>query len=358
MIQHIVEDYSLDSGGIRTVVKNLHTQVKLPNIVVSPNKEAEDQGMALFNRVGPWCYSKDLKSLLFDLMEAKDSIYHIHGVWMYPQYLAVKLALKHKLPFVLSPHGMYESWLWEQSYLKKKLYFKAMVARRFSKASVLHAITQQEQDTLRDMFGKGMRIETIPNLIPTVDLPKISLKPGETEEKYILFLGRLHPVKGIDLLIKAFASLPNKKLRLKIAGPFNEYQETLSALVEELGISDKVDFLGMVLGDEKFRLYSQAHVFAAPSFSEVIGMVNLEAALMGTPVITTHRTGLYVQWQDEGGMLINPLLEEMKKALSDAAAWTTAERDERGKRLRAFVLEKYSWEKNVWLWEDLYKSLV
>jgi len=179
----------------------------------------------------------------------------------------------------------------------------------------------------------------------------------EESEKYILFLGRLHNKKGIDLLIQAFAQLRHTNIILKIAGPITPYKKVLDKLVTELKLESKVEFLGMVTGKEKYQLYKNAWVFAAPSHSEVIGMVNLEAGILGTPVITTYQTGLYPAWQEHGGLLIDPNIEELKKSLNEALHWSDAERKERGKTLKAFIIEHYSWENNIFKWKALYESV-
>ena len=128
-------------------------------------------------------------------------------------------------------------------------------------------------------------------------------------------------------------------------------------MVNQLDLSKKVEFCGIVTGREKFKLFKDAWVFVAPSYSEVVGMVNLEAGAMSTPVITTNQTGLLPDWSKNGGELINPDLDELNEALKKAVAWSESERYDRGKSMFQFVETHYSWEKNMSTWLDLYASL-
>lgn len=360
-VVHIVENYSILSGGVRTVVRNLHLEL-LANmhnsIVMTPFYEERDENVVEIpiKRFNPWMYSKKIKPILEQInRESKIDVIHIHGVWMHPQYFASKFALKHNIPFVVSFHGMYEPWLWKKGYWKKTVYTKLLTNRLFCKASVIHSITNSETTDLKRRFKKATVVE-IPNLINTKIVTKTGLKKESSD--YILFLGRLDPIKGINLLIDAFALLKDKyEVKLKIAGPINQYQQELEKQVETLEISDRVEFLGVVKGVEKQILFENAQVFIAPSFSEVIGMVNLEAALFGTVVITSHTTGLSKDWCTNGGFLINPNVTEIKESLETALDWDDQTRENKGNQLKEFVKKEYSWEHRYSDWEKLYNSI-
>lgn len=353
-VVHVLEDYSHASGGIRTVVKDLYRHLDINHKIITLAKEdADDEALALKAK-GPWRVSKEFSSAFQESISGNDKLVHIHGVWMYPQYISSKISVINNKPFVLTPHGMFEPWLWKQGYLKKKIYFNFISKPYFKKANVIHAITEDERDNLSKLF-RGNRIEVIPNLISSASIPK--LMEEDHHDKYILFLGRIHPKKGIDMLIKSLSTVSDKKIKLKIAGPKNDYVEKLESLVRELLLNDRVEFLGMVKGREKFQLYKNAHVFVAPSHSEVVGMVNLEAAIVGTAVITTFQTGLLKGWNKNGGMLINPIQEELNSALEEACSWSADESHDRGKQIQRYVMQNYSWENNKYRWIDLYGSL-
>lgn len=356
-IAHILEDYSKLSGGLRTVVQDLNqhlVQNSIDSQIVTTRAEVEDN-VTVYKRSlykDAWCYSTELKNSLANI---KSDINHIHGVWMYPQFIASKISYTTKKPYIITPHGMLEPWLWENGTSKKKIYFELMIKKYFSGANVLHAITPDEKDNLYKLFGHK-NIEIVPNSISCTEIDSCNIK-RQNCDKFILFVGRLHSKKGIDLLIKAFSKLKDTGIRLRIAGPFNEYKKELDKLVKSLGIESRVDFLGMVTGKEKYQLFKDAWVFVAPSFSEVVGMVNLEAAAFETPVISTYQTGLYKEWNHHGGHLINPKLDELVNSLTEAVGWSETERNDRGKMLRQFIVDNYSWEKNIFKWIDLYKGV-
>jgi glycosyltransferase involved in cell wall biosynthesis len=355
---HILEDFSFQSGGIRTVVLDLHTRLLNHNInskILTTKIEDGDQAIKVEGDKTPWRYSKNLKSTLKNLNSKHAiSLIHIHGVWMYPQYGAAKFAKQNNIPFLITCHGMYEPWLWSQGTFKKKLYFNLVIKSTFSKANYLHAITNNEAIEIKALFPRTPTVE-IPNLIDS----NIAVD-GEfnSTEKYVLFVGRLDPKKGIDLLINAFSNVNPEGFRLKIAGNFNDYKKELDELVVSLDLENRIDFLGLITGDEKVKLFKNAHVFVAPSHSEVVGMVNLEAAIYKTPVITTFQTGLKKEWSENGGILIDPNVNEIESALRTAFNWTIEQRNENGLKLHNFVLKAYSWQYRFDDWIKLYESML
>ncbi len=318
---------------------------------------------------GVWQFPKGLRSYLDQLRQVPRRIFHLHGIWMGVQWLAAREALRQGTPALLSPHGMLNSWHLQQlsfKKLKKLIYWHTVAYPAFRHLPLLHAVTPWERDELVRYFP-GQVIEVIPNAIDLEELAALLGNLGDdlsvpVEEPYILFLGRLHPVKGVDLLIKAFAKcLPGAKrqFRLLIAGPDSDpaYSGELKSLVRQLGMEEAITFLGPVFGREKVALYRQAWAFCAPSQTEVIGLVNLEAAALGLPVITTHETGLG-NWEEEGGVLVHPRVEELSRALQGVFSWSESERQDRGQRLRQLVERRYSWQVVGPQWLELYSQLV
>ena len=355
-ILHILEDYSSASGGIRTVVKSLNEKLnrndEIKSYVISAAIDENEKVYKKIDTSRPWLYSSDwIKTIKTVVKEEDINVIHIHGVWMFPQYIAAKFAIKQGIPFILTPHGMYEPWLWSKGRIKKVLYFKIFTQPFFKKASIIHAITDNERKNLKKLFPKT-KIGLIPNLIDVVDYYSSDSKI----DKYILFVGRIDKKKGIDILIKSFARLKYNNLKLKIAGKYDDYKNELDKLTVDLDISNKVEFLGLIKGKVKEEVYKNAFVFVAPSHSEVIGMVNLEAAIYGTPVITTFQTGLNTKWNENGGMLINPNEEELFESLQTYLSLGFHERNINGKNLYNFVKKEYSWENRFLDWVNLYKE--
>jgi glycosyltransferase involved in cell wall biosynthesis len=355
-ILHIVEDFSVKSGGLRTVILNLDFYLKKlghKSYILASDKEYSDD-IFVVKAANKWLYSREWKNEISNIIDKhKIELIHIHGAWLYPQYIGAKIASQKKIPMVLSLHGMFQPWLWKKGTLKKKLYFYLLSKKQFSKAAIIHTITAQETKTIKGFFKRNDVVE-IPNLISVID----QKEKLNSIEKKIVYLGRLNKTKGIDLLIKAFSKINNKEILLQIAGGSNSYQKELEALVESLKIKERVEFLGEVKGEKKMKLIKNAWVMACPTYSDVIGMVNLEAAALKTPMITTHITGINSEWNINGGKLINPNIEELTAALIESLNWSLEKRNAQGELLYKYVKKEYSWENRSNDWELLYKKAI
>lgn len=298
---------------------------------------------------------------------AEADVVQVHGLWMWPQWAAARLAKRLGKPLVVTSHGMLQPWMWQrQSWLhrlKKNIYWYGLAFPAFRHAALIHALTPREAGVLAGFFPRHT-----PRVIPHgIDLTAANqvlagLPPKTAEEPpYFLFMGRLHPGKGIHLLMRAFARLPQRHFILKIAGPTQQreqaYADSIHHLAAELGLGERVVFTGAVSGAAKWQLYRDAWAFCLPSFSEVIGLVNLEAATARTPAITSYETGIAADWERCGGILLHPEEEQIYAALCQAAGWSPAERQSRGEAQRTLVAEQYAWARVGQQWHDLYCEL-
>ena len=235
-ILHITEDNSTRNYGVTAVVNDLNQHLKNKNInskIISPIINEDDKETLYVKPTFSkpiWRHSLELKDYL--KKNSLNHILHIHGIWMYPQYITSKIAYNTNTTYILTPHGMLEPWLWNKGSFQKKIYFNLMIKKNFLHANILHAITPNEKENLYKLF-KHKNIEIIPNSISYRDITKLNII-RKNQKKYILFLGRLDPKKGIDLLIKAFSKIKNNNVTLKIAGPINEYKKLLDLLVINL----------------------------------------------------------------------------------------------------------------------------
>lgn len=353
-IYHITENISNSSGGVRTILKLLHENLvnnKINSKIITTCKEPED-AFTEFKSDKAWYYNTHIKSHLKTLSD--NAIFHLHGVYTYNQYVASEIAKKKNIPYLITPHGMLEPWILEKNPIKKGLYLKLILNNILEKATVLHAITPLEKENLFKLT-KHRNIVEIPNLIDFNNIPKnLNYNP---KEDYFVFVGRIDSKKGIEIIIEALKIINNSNIKLKIIGVENKYSEYLKELIKKRDLVNNIDFLGGIFGDEKYDLIANARALLAPSYSEAIGMVNLEAAACKTPVITTFQTGLKKEWGGNGGILINPNVSELKNAIIESYNWNNSERIERGKNLYEFTQNNYSWDKKAWLWHELYESL-
>ncbi len=370
-VLHVTDDMAALSGGVPSVVRQLATrwaQSGQRSTVLYANGDASDlqPGVRVVKRrpagwARVWGHSPGLRDAASALMAdvGRDGgVVHIHGLWTAMPTLTARSAQRLALPSVFTAHGMLVPWLWTQQGLlvrsKKLLFWHLLAAPGLRRCRVVHAITPMERDELA-MLLPGSNIVVIPNAI---DIDPVA-EATAGREPVILFLGRIEPKKGVDILIHAFAKagLPSH-WRLHIVGPSwsDNYLAELKAIVNQVGLESRIRFLGPVFGQDKQALLDSAWVLAAPSHSEVVGLVNLEAAARQLPSITTRQTGLF-DWEEGGGLLVEPTVDDVTAGLRQAAAWSDAERQQRGVASHALVARRYSWVSVMPMWRDLYTSI-
>jgi glycosyltransferase involved in cell wall biosynthesis len=377
-IFHITDDFSPESGVtgmVMQLTRYLANQGWASTIVtakgrVSPVPPAVNLIEFPLVSGGAWRLPQGLKSYLRQLTRLPGPILHLHGVWMGFQWAAARVALKQKTATLLSPHGMCNSWHFRHigfKELRKLVYWRTLAYPAFRHISAIHAVTPRERDELARWFP-GQSIRVIPNALDLEALDHLRAQAGDdlappVDEPYLLSLGRLHPVKGLELLIEAFVQCQPEipgRFRLVIVGPESDpaYSARLKSLVRLSGVEKEVTFLGPVFGpQEKISLYRHAWAFCAPSQTEVMGLVNLEAAAVELPVVTTHETGLW-DWEEGGGLLVHPRVEDLSRALKQVCSWSDRERRHRGQKLRQLVERRYAWQAVGPKWLELYAGLV
>lgn len=373
-VVHVAEDVSAIAGGVPAVVQQLSrhlaasgASVQIVHAQGNPGELPASMRAWVYPPEGIgriWSWGGGLKKGITELTSptmGSAPVFHLHGVWSAPQYFAARAAHKSGTPFIVTSHGMLEPWLWAQQgwrvHAKKQAYWKLFAYPVLKRASVVHAITTLERQHLHDLFPNN-RIEVIPNAIDLDDFACGSEGDGQ-RERLILFIGRIEPKKGVDILLRAFAGAKiSSDWRVTIVGPVwsEAYRMELDKIVAEGGLQERVTFAGPVFGEEKYHFLRKAWVMAVPSHSEVVGLVNLEAGAYRLPTITTHQTGLD-DWELGGGMLIQPDVEEMRNALEKACSWSDEEREARGQSSRRLVEDRYSWKAVLPQWIALYESL-
>jgi len=373
-ILFITEDHTPKNSGVTTVVSQLANELILrgsnfhPSILaVGDDAVSQNERIPIYlikpSKIGSsWGWSPALQKKILEVVESRHiDVIHIHGVWMAAQLLGFAAARKKHIPHIVSIHGMLEPWFWGASLsplkrFKKYLYLCYFLYPNVSSDAVIHAITPLEKTNLRKFFPR-QKITVIPNAIPMPE--PYGAEQSDDLEKNILYLGRLHPKKGVDLLIRAFhqAAL-GKAWQLVIAGQAEslDYLNYLKNLTSELQLTLQVKFIGAVFDEQKQDILRKSWVMVAPSYSEVIGMVNLEAAKCRLPSITTCETGL-LNWEEGGGALIHPNVDDLTRALRAASNWSLSERIERGQKSYQFVNKKYSWDVVFPAWEKLYTDV-
>jgi len=280
-------------------------------------------------------------------------IVHVHGIWHYPSFLGSKLAYREEIPYIIAPHGSLDSWCLEYKKTKKKIYMGLVQRKQILGASLVHAITDTEAEVVK-MLLPGVRTKTIQN---GVDIPQTDifedvlafekLFPWLANRKIILFMGRIHPKKGIDVLIRAFAEVTRTNVQhvLVIAGPDEVgLKSELQELARELEVEDMVFFTGFVEGETKTRLLSAAEIFVLPSHSEGFSIAILEAMAYTKPVIISTACGFPEVAVENAGIIVRPDSHELAKAMHRVLTSTNLAK-EMGANGRRMIERRYSWDR-------------
>lgn len=285
-------------------------------------------------------YSREIRNLI-----GAPDIQHMHGIWMYHSNVNRQVALQNRTPYLVSPHGMLDKWAIENSGWKKKVAGWLYEHRHLHDAACIHALCESEAQSIRD-FGLKNPICVIPN---AVDLPSIEIvneAPKHSREKKLLFLGRLHPKKGLAELFKAYSTLDEKRQkewRLVIAGWDQNYQTELQQQTDLLAIADRVDFVGPKFGLEKEELFRSCDGFVLPSYSEGLPMAVLEAWSYGMPTLITEACNLPEGKSTSATVQCESGVEGIRQGLVDLFSLCHAEQIAMGARARSLVEEKFTW---------------
>ncbi len=251
-------------------------------------------------------------------------------------------ARKKGKPYVISPHGMLYPQALARSAWKKKLLLRfGGVTKDLKEAVCIHATCRAEMEHYKAL-GYGNPVAVIPNPVP---IPaSFPLERTGKSKNGIGYLGRLHPYKRPDALIKAWARLKEDTLdsELILMGKGTaDYERYLRGLVEELGLRN-VRFLGMVTGEEKFKTLASLRALCVPSKTENFGMTVAEALIAQTPVICTNTA----PWEDLNtyhcGWWVENDVDTLARTIRDALSLPDAEIDEMGKNGFQLVKDNYS----------------
>lgn len=276
----------------------------------------------------------------------------VHGIWTYHGYCAAKVCRELGVPYVMFLHGMLDPWFARQyplKHAKKWLYWPWAEYRNIRDARFVLFTTQEELRLARDSFWLykarerlvGYGIAGRPSPIGSARDAFVARFPEVDGKRCLLYLSRVHPKKGCDLLVKAFAkhAANHPDLHLIIAGPGDAtYLEMLQQLAKAKGVSSRITFTGMVKGELKWGAYDCADVFVLPSHQENFGIVVAEALASALPVLTTYQVNIWREIHEAGAGIIHADTESgAEKMISDWLAMSDeARREMRGRAAECF----------------------
>lgn len=287
---------------------------------------------------------------------------HIMGHWTIINALAYLAARKCNKPYVVCPAGSLPNF--GRSKVMKSLYNLIVGYKILQQADACIAITADE---IADFIKYGVereRIFIIPNGINPEKYTESNVeafrrKNGLGNNPYILFLGRLNPIKGPDLLIHAFCNVREKlkKHHLVIAGPDEGMLTILKQFCAANGILDRVHFVGFLGEKDKSRACHGSDLLVIPSRREAMSIVVLEAGIVGTPVLLTDQCGFNEIEEIQGGIIVPASVEGLQTGLVEL--FTNPESlKQMGRNLRRFIKDQYLWEVLIKKYILLYKGIL
>lgn len=265
------------------------------------------------------CVSPAMKKALVDVASTSD-IMHNHSLWLMPNIYAGTAIRGSQCRLIVSPRGTLSSWALRRSWLRKRIVWAFGQRNTLRDAHCFHATARSELEDIRRL-GFTRPVAVIPN---SVDIPSLEGKAAfaETLGKRLVFLGRIHPTKGIDTLLRSWKHIEKdfEDWKLIIAGPDGDsYAQSMKALSRELKLRRAL-FVGAVEGEEKRQLLLSANAFVLSTHSENFGMAVAEALAHSVPAIVTKGApweGLEQEgcgwWIDQGE---TALIECFRQALS------------------------------------------
>jgi poly(glycerol-phosphate) alpha-glucosyltransferase len=282
-------------------------------------------------------------------------ILHLHGLFTWSSQIAKQWSKRRKRPLVISPHGMVEPWALRNSAWKKRAFRAFIENGNLAQATCIHALCPEEaRDAMA--LGLGSPIAVVPNGFDAASVPRGTspsefrrILPEIGDRRVVLYLGRVHPKKGLMPLLDAWGRLNDGKRAVEnswvlvIGGPEQKrFLAELRARARTLGVEQSVVIPGGLYGDDKAAALAGSDIFVLPSFSEGIPMALLEAMAWGLPVLASRRCNVDVE-ASGAGRLCDPESSSISEALASLMAMTGQERTALGNRGRRDVETRYAW---------------
>ena len=285
---------------------------------------------------------------------------HVHAVYLWPTLSAAREAARARVPYVLAPRGMLiREAIRRKSRWVKTAWINLVERKSLARAAAIHVTAEMEAEELKSLGLPAPHVTCIPNGVQFPrDFAPLSAGPfAQLPERYVLFLSRINWKKGLDRLITAWSSIPD--VPLVIAGNDEEgYLTKLSEQVRDLGLSQRVIFVGPVRDEHKWALYSRAELFVLPSYSENFGNVVAEAMAMGCPVAVTPEVGIASLVESTGaGIVVNGEPTEFSREVRELLN-SPARRHEMGRRGQLAAQEQLSWDAVAAQTETLYRQII
>ncbi len=396
---HIVQSIDIkDGGGLGEAALNLHKsflkkcknknlqeKIGIKNnieknisnfnsfLITTSTKSNVDyeEGIIQGKRYGPkqFFYSPELKKIASEILKNTQWV-NCHGFYVWPNMWIGNEVTKRKLNLIYHPHGFFDPWILKRSKIKKYIAKILFENNNFKNVKWWRALTHKEALQIRETIGNDVDVKVIPNGINLEEIDNILLKKTEFQRneksnylkfkgskkylncfigrkyKRLLFLGRLHPKKGLENLIYAWSRVFNqfKDWELVIVGPDqNGYSKKLEGIINKNLFDSRCTIYPEVSGIKKHMLISSSEIFILPSFSEGFPMSLLEAAAHSKPIIQSTECNFDDLSKSAISWVSLPNAEDLEKILISALSSSDSDLKERGEAARTLVEKSYTW---------------
>lgn len=354
-VLHYIPSMARNLGGVATYMSILSSELgRRCELVVATSVQGND--LPLNN-----CKVVDLKGFTFTdaglglslkgirafaaccnhiLDTERPDIVHINGIWSLDRYIMQRQALKRGIKTYIMPHGMLEPWIMRRHFWTRKLPALIIYQRRALRTAVCLIATAESER--KNILRMNVSKTSVPVVANGIDVTGIPLKTSWEKRKKILYVSRLHPKKGIELLLETMAGMGDdvKDYELVIAGEGEtDYVAQLKEKAAALRLN--VNFIGGIYGERKWQTFHEADVMVLPTHSENFGYVIAESLACGTPVITTKGT----PWEiidGDCGYWTERSVPAMKDALQRMLRKTPEELEQMGRKGRQLIEENYT----------------
>jgi glycosyltransferase involved in cell wall biosynthesis len=291
-------------------------------------------------------------------------ILHDNGIWLLHNHRFAAFAEKHGIPRVVSTRGMLERWAISHKGLKKKIAWR-LYQRRDLKQALCHITTgEAEARSLQDL-ELGVPIAIVPNGVDVPEERPFSIA-AESEKacrngrkRTALFLGRIYPIKGLPMLIEAWARVRPDGWLLRIAGPDEAgHQKQIERAVSAAGLGDVVSFTGPVEPQMKTPAFLDADLFVLPTHSESFGLVVAEALAHSVPALTTTAAPWSILRERGCGWSVDATVDGITEGLCQGTGLDSKALWDMGKKGRALVVEEFSWKRIADLMLSTYEEVL
>lgn len=291
-------------------------------------------------KLGAYGYAPRFLAWMRTYVHAYDIVV-VNGIWAYHSFATWRAMRGSNTPYVVHAHGMLDPWFKQQyplKHMKKWLYWPWAEYRVLRDANSVLFTCEEEKLLARESFWLYHCNEVIfsagtsgsPGCRESQTRAFLNRFPKLAGKRLALFLGRIHPKKGCDLAIQAFARVmaSDPDWQLVIAGPDEVgWKREITALSESLSLRDRITWTGMLSGDEKWGAMSASEVFLLPSHQENFGLVVAEALAQGLPVLISRKVNIWREVLEDGaGLAADDTLDGVCELLQGWLAMEPAER--------------------------------